>query len=104
MKNRVLGLAVMAAAGLSMSVSPAMQPRSGGTEATPLSPTAQSGMQAPQGGISTLLRAILDGGAGTKPPRTNFRRGGYSVAQGKRRARKRRNVQRARRHFRAAVR
>lgn len=65
------------------------------------------GMTAPQGGIASLLNAIghVGGGAYGQPPRPRFKRNtGYSVAEGRRRSRRRRNQLRAKGHHRSAVR
>lgn len=103
MKNRILGMMVAGAA-LGMAMPPMNAPAQAGLN--PLMPKAQGGVTAPQGGIGTLVQAMLGtgGGYGGGPARPNYRRGGYTVAQGKRAARKRRNVLRARGQYRRAVR
>lgn len=103
MKNRVLGIAVAAAAlGVAM---PGMQPlKPSGLNA--IAPHAQGSTQAPQGGIGTLLQAMLAygnaRGYGYRKPTYGGR--GHSVAHGQRMARKRRNQLRAKGQYRKAVR
>jgi len=101
MKNRVLLLAAAGALGLPLSNVPSA-PQA--TQVLPPSPNVQGGMQAPQGGIGSLLQHLLTGGGGSRGYRPRYSRGGHSVAQGKRAARKRRNVLRARGQYRQAVR
>jgi hypothetical protein len=108
MKNRVLGLAAVAAAAglvgspLGQSVN-LLQVRS----ATAPNAKAPGGMQLPQGGIGSMLGALLDGrgyGGGRFHQHKYKGARGHSVAEGKRRARRSRNRLRARGQFRAAVR
>lgn len=102
--NLGLMLAVAAASGLS--------PLYGAKVPLLVGPSVQApgprvgGMTAPQGGIGTLLNAIQAVGGGTygRPPRPRFKKQGWSVAEGRRRARRRRNQLRAKGRYRQAVR
>lgn len=66
------------------------------------------GMTAPQGGIGSLLHSMQLArahGAGGAPSRPRFKTNtGFSCAEGKRRARRRRNQLRAKGQYRSAVR
>lgn len=109
MKNRTLGLAVAAAAlaGAMVPIYGGKAPMFGQSVSQQGGQRVTGGMTAPQGGIGSMLGAILDGrgssSGSTRPPRFN-KRTGWSCAEAKRRKRRFRNKLRAKGQFRKAVR
>lgn len=103
MKNRSLFIAAVAAAMAApqVGVAPSAEPIARPTQAQP-----QGGMHTPQGGIGTLLQALMGGRGfgGATGWRQRYIGRGYSVAHGRRMATKRRNRLRAKGQFRKAVR
>lgn len=105
MKNRVLGLAVVAAA------LAAAGPIPGGVKVMPTL-GVQSGPGAPAGGVLSggagsgysLAGLFSGGGLRGNHYRPSYKKRGWSVAEDRRRARKRRNKLRAKGHHKAAVR
>lgn len=107
MRNRILMLATAAAAGIG-SLGPQVGPEARLLQMTQ-PPGAQPGgaQQAPQGGIGTMLEALLGyrraGAGGFRKP-TYRRNTGYSCAEGSRRKTRQRNKLRSKGQFRKAVR
>lgn len=103
MKNRVLLAAVAAAALAGPQIGSAP-----GTQVFQAPPSAQpqGGMHVPQGGIGSILQALMGGrGFGSNTGwRQRYIGRGYTVAHGRRMAAKRRNRLRAKGQFRKAVR
>lgn len=101
MKNRVLGLAAIAAV-MAMPGAATVSPN--GVNA-PSQARGASGTQLPQGGAGTMLGSILDSGGGYGYTRPTYRsRGGWTAAEAQRRKRRTRNKLRAKGQHRKAVR
>jgi hypothetical protein len=106
MMRRSVGLAIAGALAASM---PGAGMRVAAPQVQVGSPaTAQPGgsMTAPQGGIGSMLGTLLNGSLGgpSRPPRNKKKGLGWSVAEAKRRAVRKRNKLRSKGQFRKAVR
>ncbi len=106
MKNRTLLMMASAAALAAPMAQLAVPVAAERSAQAPVNTRLLAGGQLPQGGISSLLEAVLmgrghSGGAAYKP---TYGGRGHTVAHGRRMARKRRNVLRSKGQFRKAVR